>query len=695
MTTFPYPIEHGNCGDGAPLTLGDKGVLADLFIGYLATPFVFDWDGDSRNELVASRGGVLTFHLEGTLPDRTPIVDRGLRWGQIPRAPHRSDQSDTGLCGTIRTVGDFDGDGNEEVILGPRIYSNEPAVVLTCKDGIPADRSKGLPFKLVDPNPARGNSAEARWGSAEMTAYDWNADGKLDLILATQNTEGYEPVDPGTDRAPEDQRDRYTRDGRWKGKPSEWSLHLFQNTSTDGAFTFSYAGAIPLPTAPPGGPLSAVNPADPHAGLLLLDYYGALWHLPLIEAGDKPRWGPLEELLSLHGEPFTRTANMTFLTVGDLHGEGRLDLVASDYSSNVYWSRYYGKDDSGRPVYGAPRKVKQRDPHINGGQFSVPTLGDWRGTGMADLVIGSVEGYIFWYKTLSTNPLRFAAPERVRCGDEEIRRVAKPHPAGGYHWGSSQGPLDGFNGGYSNPVLTDWDGDGLLDLLVGDMIGLYDWYPNRGTKTQPVLGHPMRLHVDGQPLIAPWRVQAGAANCSGNGLPDLITMDLELDLALYRRVGRDDLSAMHPSEKLRYEDGATIKTHGVYTPGGGDGRGRTKIQVVDWDQNGKWDLVLGVGPQYKSAFRGSYVLLLSNVGTNAEPVFTRPVPLLFESHGAPLEFWRHASHPAVVDWDGDGKWELVLGADEGYIWYFKPESFGQAAGPESLEVARGQDATWP
>lgn len=36
--------------------------------------------------------------------------------------------------------------------------------------------------------------------------------------------------------------------------------------------------------------------------------------------------------------------------------------------------------------------------------------------------------------------------------------------------------------GYSNPVLIDWDGSGLLDLLVGDMIGLIDYYPNRGTQ---------------------------------------------------------------------------------------------------------------------------------------------------------------------------------------------------------------------
>jgi len=38
------------------------------------------------------------------------------------------------------------------------------------------------------------------------------------------------------------------------------------------------------------------------------------------------------------------------------------------------------------------------------------------------------------------------------------------------------------------------------------------------------------------------------------------------------------------------------------------------------------------------------------------------------------------SEHALVDWDGDGQWELVVGADMGFIWYFKPEHFGRASG---------------
>jgi hypothetical protein len=681
MSRYPRPIEAGNTGDGSPLTLGDPEQLADLYgytsgSGYLLVN-VLDLDGDGKNELVSSSADLFTFKPIGALPDGTPIMDRGQRWGDTSRAPHREStrEGDNGLCGSVLTEADFDGDGAAEAILAPQSIGTGGMLAVPTKNGPP--KSYG------DCKEIQFEGKELQRRHQKMAALDWNGDGRADLIAIFSTEDGYEPVDPKTKVVPEDIRDRYTKDGRWKGTIRPWSLHLLKNTGTADRYEFTYAGPVELPEGPgpfndASGAICAVDPKDSSKGLLVIGYYGDVWHIPLVEAGESPKWGAAMELVSLHGAPFTRNATFTAIDTGDLCGEGRADLIASDTSSNVYWCKYYGDDKEGRPIYDDPRKLKQHDPHVNGGQFSVPTAGDWRGTGMADLVVGGVEGYVFWYKTLSTNPLRFAPPERVRVGDEEIHRYAKPHPSAGYSWGSSQGPGDGFNGGYSNPLLVDWDGDGLLDLLVGDMIGLYDWYPNRGDKHRPRLDPPHRLHCGDEILLGPWRVRPGAADFTGDGLPDLVTMDRDLDVAIFRRAGRGDLTGLLPGEKLRYEDGDVIKTHGVYTPGGGDGRGRTKIEVVDWDGNGKLDLMLGVGPQWKSAFKASYLLLARNVGTNAEPVFKRPEILLYDDEGEPLEFWRHAVHPAVVDWDGDGKWEVVVGADKGMIWYFKPEHFGES-----------------
>lgn len=165
-------------------------------------------------------------------------------------------------------------------------------------------------------------------------------------------------------------------------------------------------------------------------------------------------------------------------------------------------------------------------------------------------------------------------------------------------------------------------------------------------------------------------------------------MDLDLDLAFFPRLmdhrwdtGGLDLSALGPPKKCRYPDGRTIKTGGTLMEGSGEGRGRTKLQLVDWDGTGSLDLLMGTGPQSESAFHSSFVLLLRSGGVNAagEPVFSLPEVLLFGESGEGLEFWRHCAHPTAVKWqEGKG---LVVGSDMGTLEYYHEgtSSFGSAA----------------
>ena len=83
-------------------------------------------------------------------------------------------------------------------------------------------------------------------------------------------------------------------------------------------------------------------------------------------------------------------------------------------------------------------------------------------------------------------------------------------------------------------------------------------------------------------------------------------------------------------------------------------------------------------------------LFAKNVGSNEEPIFRRPEVVLWDEDGKPLEFWRHAVHPAPVDWDGDGKFELVAGADQGRVWYWRLEHFGASATGDPTAPRRPQ-----
>ena len=70
----------------------------------------------------------------------------------------------------------------------------------------------------------------------------------------------------------------------------------------------------------------------------------------------------------------------------------------------------------------------------------------------------------------------------------------------------------------------------------------------------PLAEYPIRLHVaEGgdvsaaprEAIFGPWRVQPAVADLTGSGLPDLLTMDLELDLVSHyaSACGRQPLSA--------------------------------------------------------------------------------------------------------------------------------------------------------
>lgn len=55
----------------------------------------------------------------------------------------------------------------------------------------------------------------------------------------------------------------------------------------------------------------------------------------------------------------------------------------------------------------------------------------------------------------------------------------------------------------SNPHMVDWNGDGLNDLIVGQLIdSKVRFYPNVGTNNEPVFGEFTYLQADGKDVTA-------------------------------------------------------------------------------------------------------------------------------------------------------------------------------------------------
>lgn len=141
----------------------------------------------------------------------------------------------------------------------------------------------------------------------------------------------------------------------------------------------------------------------------------------------------------------------------DLDGDGKLDLVAGNFGGTFAWFRGEG-DGKFTPAatwLAAGGELMRVDMH------SDPFLIDFDGDGDLDLLSGSAAGGVFLFaNTGSKTAPKFAGKVTLVAAAEQEHGPDAPIRFGDGHL---QGP-----GADSRVWVADVDGDGKLDLLVGD-----------------------------------------------------------------------------------------------------------------------------------------------------------------------------------------------------------------------------------
>lgn len=145
--------------------------------------------------------------------------------------------------------------------------------------------------------------------------------------------------------------------------------------------------------------------------------------------------------------------------LGDFDADGDTDVLSGSYPGEIYLFR---RNADGSFQDGEQLKDRNGDP-IKADKASTVFAADWDADGDLDLILGSIRGDVFLVVNEgTTKEPAFGKPVRLEISDE-----LKSHSSN------------------SGPIVADWDGDGLADLLVGMGDGSVHWFRNVGSAEKP------------------------------------------------------------------------------------------------------------------------------------------------------------------------------------------------------------------
>ncbi len=631
--TYDIYFDHGDSGEtkrlaepamvgaGERITYGRVGVRGKVAVGLQPHAAAIDFDEDGATDLIMScpvrlYNGTYLFRNIGS--NKQPLFDKALWLG-----PGKRDA----------VIADFNGDGAPDLVARGGYYN---------------DLRRNRLSQWVEVKLSRGYHV----GRDDLLyPVDWDNDGKIDVLNGISDWRDY-----GWD-------DAFNSKGEWINGPLHGYVYFYRNVGTNQKPAYAEperleAGGMAIDLR--GSP--APNPVDwfgrGRFDLIGGDFIDTVTIFENTGTGDKPKLAagrPLEA----GGEEIKMPLCMIQPRAVDWHGDGRPSLIIAQEDGTVAFLE--NTAPKGRaPRLASPKYFEQIDPFMKSGVLSRPDAVDWNGDGKLDILTGNSAGFVQYFENVGTVQVpAFADRGYLKAGGETIHIMAGPNL-------SIQGPAE-EKWGYTNISAADWDGDGKLDVLLNSIVGEVLWYRNVGSRTNPKLAAAEPIEVEwqgptpkpewnwwnpkGKQLVTQWRTTPKAIDWNGDGLADLVMLDHEGYLAFYERYRESaTLKLRHPRRIFQNEKGEILRLNA----GRAGKSGRRKLDVVDWDGDGDLDLIADT----------DNAAWYENTGTQEAPV------LAFRGNLVKRKIQGHSPAADAADWTGDGKLDLIIGGEDGFLYFF-------------------------
>lgn len=149
----------------------------------------------------------------------------------------------------------------------------------------------------------------------------------------------------------------------------------------------------------------------------------------------------------------------SWIALVDWDHDGDLDILIGTFEGQMFLRRNLGTRT--KPSYDTENEwvmVGDKKLRVPGGGHANPVIADWDGDGQWDIITGSSDGGVYWYRNI---------------GKRESPKFAPPVALVDAHVGIGYSELindesDIKPGIRSQITVVDYDGDGKLDLLLGD-----------------------------------------------------------------------------------------------------------------------------------------------------------------------------------------------------------------------------------